>query len=125
MFSMGRAGCDSLEIARKLLPGVSLMGSCPLLSARRCLMRCLIVDLVTFILQGGALATLAAYDLAQEACVPDSVRIRLYTYEAPKVGADSSLCPDKLSSLPFLSAAASSSSSALQHSQAESLGSTC
>jgi len=35
---------------------------------------------------GGALATLAAYDLAQEAYVPDGVRVRVYSFEAPKVG---------------------------------------
>jgi len=35
---------------------------------------------------GGALATVAAYDLAQTMCVPDHVQVRTYTFEAPKVG---------------------------------------
>ena len=40
---------------------------------------------------GGALALLAAYDLAQEAIVPRNVKIRLRSYEAPKVGEYTSL----------------------------------
>ena len=35
---------------------------------------------------GAALATLAAFDMAQDAPVPDDVKIRLCTFEGPKPG---------------------------------------
>ena len=35
---------------------------------------------------GAALATLAAFDMAQDACVPDHVNVRLCTFEGPKPG---------------------------------------